>query len=857
MGVRESLRRNGIRLAVTGIAAGIAAATLTALPTVTAGAAVPPGFTDTVALGGLTAPTTAAFAPDGRVFIGEKSGIVKTFDSLADTTPTIAADLRPQVHDFWDRGLLGLAVHPEFPVQPYVYALYSYDALPGGTHPRWGDTCPSPPGATADGCVITGRLSKLTIGANGVATGGEQVLITDWCQQYPSHSVGTVTFGPDGALYVSSGDGASFNFADYGQRGNPCADPPGAAGTNLSPPSAKGGALRSQAPRRADTEPVTLDGSVLRLNPDTGAAMAGNPFATSTNANKRRVIAYGLRNPFRMAFRPGTSELWTGDVGWGGWEEINRIPNAADSIAENFGWPCYEGVPRQSGYENANLTVCSSLYVAGGQTDPYHPYRHGASVVAGDGCPTNTGSSITGLAFEDGTSNYPAEYRGALFFADHSRGCIWAMQRGASGQPDPTRIVPIANGVAGPVQLLAGPGGDLFYLTLGGGQLRRISYPDGANRPPVAVATATPSSGPAPLTVQFDGTQSADPDPGAVLSYAWDLDGNGQFTDSTSPSPSRTYLQQGLITVGLRVTDQGGLSDTTTVQVAVGDPGEPEPVPVIDGPTAELKWQVGQNVSFAGSASDAQDGALPASALTWRLILHHCVTDGSCHQHQIQTFTGVASGSFVTPDHEYPSHLELALTAQDSDGNTASTGVRLDPKTVGLDFASSPSGLQLTVSQQTQQATFSRTVIVGSANSISAPNPQNPGDFWFVRWSDDGARTHNITAPADPASYQATYLTCTVNGAKVADCGGATPSAPRSITVSSGKGKAVVSWQPPYWPGVGGLTKYRITAVGGKVYDNIDPEATTYTATGIGNKSYTFVVEAFSAAGAGRAGSGS
>ncbi|MQA59945.1 MAG: hypothetical protein GEU86_00295 [Actinophytocola sp.] len=113
-----------------------------------------------------------------------------------------------------------------------------------------------------------------------------------------------------------------------------------------------------------------------------------------------------------------------------------------------------------------------------------------------------------------------------------------------------------------------------------------------------------------------------------------------------------------------------------------------------------------------------------------------------------------------------------------------------------------------------------------------------------------------MTAPVNPTSYQATYLTCTVNGVKVADCGGATPSAPRSITVNGGKGKAIVSWQPPYWPGVGGLTGYRITAVGGKVYDNISPDATSHTVTGIGNKSYTFLVEAFSAAGAGRAGNG-
>ena len=79
--------------------------------------------------------------------------------------------------------------------------------------------------------MVSGRLSRLQAAGN-VMTGTEQVLVEDWCQQYPSHSTGTVDFGPDGALYASGGDGASFNFVDYGQDGspvNPCGDPPGGA----------------------------------------------------------------------------------------------------------------------------------------------------------------------------------------------------------------------------------------------------------------------------------------------------------------------------------------------------------------------------------------------------------------------------------------------------------------------------------------------------------------------------------------------------------------------------------------------------------------------------------------------------
>ena len=209
-------------------------------------------------LTGLTQPTAVEFASDGRVFVAEKSGIIRVFSSISAPSSSVFADLRTQVHNFWDRGLLGLALHPNFPTDNRVYVLYTHDAVPGGTAPRWGDGCPIPPGGTDDGCLVTGRLSYLT--ASGNVSTGETVLITDWCQQFPSHSIGDLAFGPDGALYVSGGDGASFNYADYGQAGgsagspvprNPCGDPPSGAGGTQTVPTAEGGALRSQDLRTA------------------------------------------------------------------------------------------------------------------------------------------------------------------------------------------------------------------------------------------------------------------------------------------------------------------------------------------------------------------------------------------------------------------------------------------------------------------------------------------------------------------------------------------------------------------------------------------------------------------------------
>ena len=665
-----------------------------------AGAALPPGFQESVVFSGLSNPTALRFSPDGRIFVAEKNGRIKVFDSLADTTPTLFADLSTNVYNFWDRGLLGLALDPAFPTQPYVYVLYTYDHELGSTAPapRWGtpgvlsDPCPTPPGPTADGCVVSGRLSRLQASGN-VMVGSEQVLIEDWCQQYPSHSTGSLAFGTDGALYASGGDGASFNFADWGQDGtplNPCGDPPGTVGSVLSPPTAEGGALRSQD-LRTGGDPVSLDGAIVRVNPATGAGLPDNPLAASPDANARRIVAYGLRNPFRINVRPGTNEVWAGDVGWNTWEEINRLVDPGGAPVDNFGWPCYEGNGRQSGYDGANLNICENLYGAGlgAVVAPYFTYNHASQVVAGEPCPTGS-SSVSGIDFYEG-GPYPASYDGALFFSDYSRDCIWAMKVNASGDPAPGLLESFVAPAANPVDVQISPAGELFYADFDGGTIRRIQFA-GANQPPVAVASANPTSGAAPLTVNFDGSGSSDPD-GNPITYAWDLDGDGLYDDSTAEQPTFIYTQSGSFTARLRVTDSAGASSLSgPIVITVGNT---PPTATINAPSGSLTWRVGDVINFSGAGTDPQDGTLPASRLSWSLILNHCPSN--CHAHPLQDFVGVASGSFTAPDHEYPSNLELVLTVTDSGGLTSTASVTLQPQTVALTFASSPSGLQLVV----------------------------------------------------------------------------------------------------------------------------------------------------------------
>jgi glucose/arabinose dehydrogenase len=781
---------------------------------------LPPGFQSQVVFSGLNTPVAFAFAADGHVFVAEKRGVVKVFDGLHDPTPTTFADLRTEVFDYNDRGMLGIAVAPNFPADPYVYVLYAHDAPIGGTAPRWGDTCPTPPGPTTDGCVASSRLSRLR--ANGdMMTGTEQVLIEDWCAQFPSHSIGALAFGPDGALYASGGEGAGFNGTDYGQYGgtlagspdsipkNPCGDPPGGVAATLTPPSAEGGALRAQD-SVTGSDPTALNGSIIRIDPGTGAPLPDNPNASAADVNARRIVAMGMRNPFRFAFRPGTTDLWVGDVGWNNWEEVDRNPDTRTTVT-NFGWPCDEGAAPQPGYQALGLALCQSLYdTPGAVTAPVYTYAHNTKVVPNDpddACGSGGGgSSVTGMAFSTGNS-YPAKYDGALFFGDFSRRCISVMLAGSDGIPDPTRVEHFASGVgvSGATDIEAGPGGDIFFADPGSGSINRIRYfPN--NQPPQARLRSDATSGALPLTVHFDASDSSDAD-GDPLTYAWDLDNDGSFDDGSGATKQATFFDAASYTVRTRVTDSVGATDIAQVVVHSGNRA---PSVTIDAPTSATQWSVGQAVSFSATATDPDDGALPAAAYDWSLTLLHCPDVDHCHQHPIEQFHGVRSGSFVAPDHEYPVRLLLQVTAADAGGVSATQSLEILPSTRTMTVATNVAGATVAVDSDAPLAPFTKTVIAGSEHVVSAPLQTIGGSVYdFDAWSDGGAQTHTVTAPGNViVTASLSPRTLRAGDAEVVEAGSGTNttvSVPVRLNAPATR-QVTVQWATQ--PGTAGSTDY-------------------------------------------------
>ena len=684
-----------------GLAVTVALALAMAAPA--RGADLPVGFRETVAVAGLHRPTVVRFAPDGRVFVAQQDGRIVVLDGLDDSSPRLFADLRPAVDARWDRGLMGMAIDPAFPAAPFVYVLYS-----------------RPPPAT--GTPATARLSRLEDDGSGRAVREHVLIDGEWCQPSLSHAAGALAFAGDGSLYVASGDGAGWGEVDVGPDGDPCGNPP-----------REGGALRSQD-IRTPGDPAGLDGAILRVDPATGAGLrqaGGDP-------NAARIAAYGLRNPFRTAVRPGTDELWIGDAGWNAWEEVNRLSPAA--APQNFGWPCYEGAGRERAYDALDVDLCESLYGLGPEAvaAPAWAYPHGRSAIAGDPCPAHGGSVVSGLAFAPVDGPWPDAYAGGLFVADFSRRCVWVLPRGGDGAPAPALARSFMAGAAGPVDLQFGPGGDLFYVAYLEGEVRRVDYGEG-NRPPVAAASATPATGPAPLEVRFDGSASSDPDPGDALRFAWDLDGDGAYDDGAAPTALRRY-RTGETRVGLRVTDAYGHVATAAVPVSARDT---PPEVVIVRPRIGARWRLGQEIAFRGRATDRQDGRLPAGALSWAVRLHRCA--GRCHVRPLQAWDGTAAGAFVVRSRDARSWVELRATARDRGGLTATRSLRMRPRTARVVVKTRPAGLRVVLDGRVVRTPVARTVVSGASLTVRALEQRRGGRrHRFRRWSDGGPRRHRI-----------------------------------------------------------------------------------------------------------------
>ncbi len=182
-----------------------------------------------------------------------------------------------------------------------------------------------------------------------------------------------------------------------------------------------------------------------------------------------------------------------------------------------------------------------------------------------------------------------------------------------------------------------------------------------------------------------------------------------------------------------------------------------KPVPSITAPLASLKYKVGDVIAYSGSATDAEDGTIPASGLAWQVLIHHC-PGGVCHIHALLSSSG-ASGSFQVPDHGDDSYFEIILTATDSGGQTNSTSVSIQPQTVQLTLNSSPSGLQLVLGGDAVTTPYTRSTVMNSTRTLNAPSPQ--GDYAFSSWSDGGAQQHDVAIGQSNVTFTATFLDST------------------------------------------------------------------------------------------------
>lgn len=315
-------------------------------------------------VGGLSMSVYVTHAGDGsgRLFIVEQRGRILIYQDGA-LLPRPFLDIQSLVSCCGERGLLSVAFHPRYEENGFFYVNYT-DTL---------------------GNTVVARYTVSDDPDVARTTGAVRLLYID--QPYPNHNGGLLKFGPDGYLYVATGDGGS------------------------------GG-----DPQNNGQNPRALLGKILRLDVDGQAPYEippTNPFVSQPD-RRAEIWAWGLRNPWRFSFDRETGDLYIGDVGQGQWEEINFQP--ADSPGgENYGWRIMEGFHCHIPPTNCNQT---------GLTLPIHEYSH-----MGGFC----GGSVTGgYVYRGGQM---PELVGTYIFGDYCFGTIWGLKQTGPGVWEHTELL--------------------------------------------------------------------------------------------------------------------------------------------------------------------------------------------------------------------------------------------------------------------------------------------------------------------------------------------------------------------------------------------------------------------------------
>ena len=487
-------------------------------------------------------PTDVVRAPDGRYYVTQKEGLVRVVEPDGTVLPTPFLDLTSEVEPTLDRGLLGIALHPDFPATPYVYLHYVArdPTSPDSLNPDLGF------GRVTRYALLPGDPTRADLTSRKILIGESYEGAPVSCLPY--HAGGTVAFAHDGTLLLSFGEGAE-PAQDVGGLVPACFD------DGRGDPANDIGMYRSQ---RLES----LNGKLLRVDPETGLGLSDNPFYTGDPADPvSKVWALGLRNPFRFAIAPDDgagTRVAIGDVGRAAWEEISVARGG-----ENFGWPCYEGTAPVDDIAAAAPPGygCTGPWT-GELTFPVATWSH--YVGAESSPPGLVARSITGGAFYTGEA-YPEPYWGALFFADYAR--QWVMVARLEGDRM-TAGEPVVLDVGGIVDVeMDAADGTLVLVDLLGGRLLRLRSAEGGGLAPVARAAVERSSGAAPFEARFTGSESLDPD-GSPLTYAWSF-GDRRST-SIEADPVHTYTEPGRYIATLTVTDADGRQSQVTVPVAVG-----------------------------------------------------------------------------------------------------------------------------------------------------------------------------------------------------------------------------------------------------------------------------------------------